>query len=176
MICIFGRCLELGYSSTVCNQLWSCRSFPSLRLAVGCRASWRLTERPRGLTVNSTTAVFRLVNHSRRINLWWLCCSTRSLEVHSLPSYGWAERGSRSGSRGKVSMRCEGVFASINCSKARWCGLWWTLLCIFNILKKIAGVYIQYPIYPSHELHQCLWSSKLWPAVLCWPSFTIAQY
>lgn len=39
-----------------------------------------------GSTVSGATAVLELVNHSRRINLCWFCCSARSLEVRSLPA------------------------------------------------------------------------------------------
>lgn len=67
MICIFGLRLKLGYSASVFNQLLSWRTFPreSLWDAEQAKAD-RATP---GSTVNSTTAVFGLVNHSRRINL-----------------------------------------------------------------------------------------------------------
>lgn len=55
----------------------------------GMQSRWRLAERPSGSTVSGATAVFGLVNHSRRIKLRWLHCSTRSLEVRNTPSYGF---------------------------------------------------------------------------------------
>lgn len=135
MISISGPCLELGYSAFMCNQLLSCRSLPGWDLLWDA-AQVKTDGATPGSTVSGATAVLELVNHSRRINLCWFCCSTRSLEVHSLPaclpSCGWTERGSRSGSRGKLSMICVGVFVPINCSNACCCGLRWSLECLLN--------------------------------------------
>lgn len=161
MICIFGPCLELGYSASACDQFWSCRSFPrwdSLWDAERAKAD-RATP---GSTVNGTTAVFGLVNHSRRINLCWLCCSTRSLEVRSLPAFlwlGWERKWVRKQRETKHEM-C--WFLSAAARRAGvGCGEVLSAFLTFWIgFRKIIKIYI-------HYIYQCWWRPgqvQLFPA------------
>lgn len=128
----------------MCNQLWDCWSFPSPRRAVGSRAG---DGSRRDLKVKSrqnySCGWARSPFQDASTSVGRSCCSKGLQTCAACLPLPERERKWVRKPR-EISTRCEGVLVPISCFEKRWCGLWRSHKCIFNILNWFRVVKISF--------------------------------
>lgn len=106
-------CFGLSWTRILGSCVQLTLEFPTFSLVVRCRVGEDWQSDPGSAVLQLCLGLLPI----RHINLCWLGCSTRLMKVRSLPCYSWTERGSGSGSKGKLRWEVR-MLVPISCSKA----------------------------------------------------------